>query len=119
MVNVNSYMYEEEEEIEGGSVPVCMTLAEGIRHGVTATGRQLGVLPAATHGLFKIQYIDGKSGALPEKLKGRYTGVKFAKIDLDAFIEETWKIAQEHTPVDLATEVKQVKRRKVQSEVVA
>jgi len=78
-------------------IPVAKNLEEGLEHGITATGRQLGIVSAKTHGLFKIQYIDGKAGTLPEKIQGRYTGIRFAKQDLDNFIRETWKIAEEHT----------------------
>ncbi len=79
-------------------VPVCKNVKEGLAHGVTSTGRQLGIVPAKPHGLFKIQFIDGKPGSLPEKIQGRYTGQKFAKFDLDKFIEETWKIAAYLSP---------------------
>ncbi len=79
-------------------VPVAKNLQEGLKLGITSTGRQLGIIPARTHGLFRINYIDGKPGALPERLSGRYTGAKFAQEDLDSFITETWKIAAEHSP---------------------
>jgi hypothetical protein len=79
-------------------VPVARNLAEGLKYGLTSTGRQLGVVGARTHGLVKIQYIDGKPGSLPERLQGRYTGTKTAQHDLDAFITETWKIAAEKSP---------------------
>jgi hypothetical protein len=77
-------------------VPVAKNVEEGLKYGVTATGRQLGIVSAKTHGLFKIQFIDGKPGTLPERLHGRYTGTRNAKLDLDNFIRETWKIADEH-----------------------
>jgi hypothetical protein len=63
----------------------------------TATGRKLGVINNEQHGLFRIAYVDGKGGALPESLQGRYTGVKFAEQALAAFVEQTHKIAAEHT----------------------
>lgn len=95
-----------ENELE---VPVCKNVAEGLQHGVTSTGRQLGVVTTADHGLWRIRYIDGKPGNLPERLQGRYTGVKFAQFDLDTFVEETWRIAAEKTP----------KRTKVVEQTVA
>lgn len=79
-------------------VPVARNLAEGLKYGLTSTGRQLGVVSSRVHGLFRIQYIDGKAGALPERLQGKYTGTKFAQHDLDNFITETWKIAAEKSP---------------------
>lgn len=79
-------------------VPIAKNLKEGLAHGVTATGRQLGIVGAKIHGLYKIQYIDGRPGSLPEKLQGRYTGIKYAQLDLDRFIKETWDFAEENTP---------------------
>lgn len=76
-------------------VPVCKTKQEGLLNSVTATGRQLGVVPAITHGLWQIRYIDGRSGALPEKLQGKYTGQKFAKEDIDNFVSSTWDVVAE------------------------
>lgn len=63
----------------------------------TATGRKLGVVADPQHGLFRVQYVDGKGGGLPTKLQGRYTGVKFAQIDLEAFVEQTHTVADAHT----------------------
>lgn len=71
---------------------VATNKAEGLKHSITATGRQLGIVPAPQHGLFVIKYVDGKPGALPEKLQGRYTGVRFAKEHIDAFVAETWDL---------------------------
>jgi len=77
----------------------------------TATGRKLGVVVDEQHGLFKVRYIDGKGGALPTRLQGRYTGVKFAMHDLTAFAAETFAIAAEHSPKQ--------KKAKVEDQVAA
>jgi hypothetical protein len=74
----------------------------------TATGRVLAIVADEQHGLFKIAFNDGKGGALPSKLQGRYTGVKFAEHDLNRFVNETFKIAADH-----------VKTKKPKDEAVA
>jgi hypothetical protein len=79
-------------------VPVCSTLEEGLKYGVTSTGRQLGVVPTETHGMWRIRYIDGRTGSMPEKLQGKYTGVKHALHDLNDFITKTWLLAAENAP---------------------
>lgn len=81
--------------MENVEVPVCKTKEEGLKYNVTSTGRQLGVVPAPTHGLWQVRYIDGRSGGLPEKLQGRYTGQKFAQEDITNFVNETWDVVAE------------------------
>lgn len=100
-----------ENELE---TPVCTTMEEGIKHSVTATGRKLGVVPAQIHGLWRIAYVDGKSGSLPERLTGKYTGERFAKEHIDDFVQKTWLIAAEHTP-----KTAKQKKTKQESESVA
>lgn len=66
---------------------------EGLKYSITSTGRQLGILPSPDKsGLYVIKYIDGKPGAIPERLQGRYTGIRFAKEHVDAFVGETWDL---------------------------
>lgn len=76
-------------------VPVCKTKEEGLKHNVTSTGRMLGIVPSPTHGLFHIRYVDGRSGSVPDKLAGRYTGVRFAQEHLTDFVTQTWDIVAE------------------------
>jgi hypothetical protein len=99
-------------ESDENNVPVCRNVEEGLKHNVTSTGRQLGVVPAQTHGMFKVKYIDGRTGALPESLQGKYTGVKFAQHDISDFIRKTWALAEENTP----TAVKKKQKAKQEDE---
>lgn len=96
-------------ENDNTEIPVCTTVEQGLAYSITATGRQLGVVSAEPHGLFKIKYIDGRSGSIPESMSGKYTGYKFAKADIDGFVRKTWQIASESTS-------KAVKQRRSKTE---
>lgn len=100
-------------------IPVCTTLAEGLAFGVTSTGRRLGIINTPTHGLWRIAYIDGKGGALPERLQGRYTGTRFAQEDLDAFVTATWNIVTEKIEESKARKAKVKKSEPEQPAVAA
>jgi hypothetical protein len=86
-----------------------------LKHNVTATGRQLGVVPAPIHGLWQIRYVDGRSGSIPEKLSGKYTGTRFAQEDLTDFISQTWDIVQEQ----IDKSARKSKKQEVTTEVAA
>jgi hypothetical protein len=63
----------------------------------TATGRKIGVVNSESHGLFKVALVDGKGGDLPDNLKGRFTGVRFAQEAIDAFVARTFSEVEART----------------------
>lgn len=68
-----------------------LTREYGLKNFVTPTGRQLGVgYWPVNESLLIIQYIDGKPGALPEKLQGKYTKRSLAESDILSFLTVFW-----------------------------
>lgn len=63
----------------------------------TATSRRLGVIADEQHGLFRVTFVDGRGGSIPESLKGRFTGVRFAREALQDFVDRTFEEVEKHT----------------------
>lgn len=63
---------------------------------VTATGRKLKVDNIEGTSLYRIRYADGTQGRVPDKYAGNYTSIHLAEHALKTFVDETFKVAEDH-----------------------
>lgn len=73
-----------------------MTRQESLDNLITATGRELAVIPVPGTSMFRIGFKDGKGGQLPESICGWYTSSHETERVARAFINRTFDIAEEH-----------------------
>lgn len=67
-----------------------LTRGEALKDLTTPTGRVLGVVMEQQYGLYRIGFVDGKGGALPEEISGKYTKGELARADLNNYLNEMW-----------------------------
>lgn len=67
-----------------------LTREEGLKDGITPTGRKIAVEPIKHSALYRIQFADGKGGLLPDNLRGMYTSRPRANEDLTKYLKDFW-----------------------------
>ncbi len=77
-------------------VLVAKNKEEGLQFNQTATGRILGVEAIPGSAFYRIRFVDGKPGSVPDKYTGRYTNTKYAFDDISVLVADTWDEAQKH-----------------------
>lgn len=60
------------------------------RENYTPFGRKLGVVMEEQYGLYRIKFVDGKNGDLPESLMGKWTTYANCESDMKAYIRRLW-----------------------------
>lgn len=68
-----------------------------IKDKLTPTGRKLGVVLEQDVALFRVEYTDGKGGALPGELTGKWTKAEWAAENIQRYLKQMWDMSDLET----------------------
>lgn len=67
--------------------------APSVEDNVLPTGRKVGVVPVRNTTMYKLDYVDGKGGEMPDEYKGRFTSLRYAETELRRFVNALWDVS--------------------------
>jgi hypothetical protein len=57
---------------------------------ITPTGRKLGVIPVKGSNMYRVAFVDGKAGDLPDAYAGKYTALHYATAAMKDYVSKFW-----------------------------
>ena len=79
---------------DGDNLEILQDRDAAIKEGYTPFGRKLGSMMEEQYGLFRVVYVDGKGGALPDVISGKWTSGAACDRDLNIYLQRQWSLVE-------------------------